>query len=243
MISIRPLVWATLILACWCPSAHAVEQKLDTITAGRTGTGAPLQTLPRWTALGRPSLALALSGGSARGIAHVGVLQALHEDGVEFDAIAGTSFGALIGAFVCAGLWPDEVEHVRGVTHVLEDEAAAGVGRGLAQAGLAHAGTREQQHGNPRGCFGACGVDDAPANGGRTRGHVGQTRGRVGQARGRVEGGLGQGGGSDQRHRQREPAGAMAHSARGAGCGHITAAVPRTKIAPPIQIQLTRGLR
>ena len=112
MTSTRRLISAALILMCSCLAAGAAEKRLDTITARRIDSGAPLQALPRWTAPGRPSLALALSGGGARGIAHVGVLEALHEDGVELDGIAGTSFGALLGSFVCAGLWPDEVEQI-----------------------------------------------------------------------------------------------------------------------------------
>lgn len=47
---------------------------------------------------GQRRLALALGGGAAKGIAHVGVLQRLEEEGLEADAIAGTSAGAFIGA-------------------------------------------------------------------------------------------------------------------------------------------------
>ena len=41
----------------------------------------------------RPKVGLVLSGGAARGIAHIGVLKALEEQGVRIDAIAGTSMG------------------------------------------------------------------------------------------------------------------------------------------------------
>jgi len=41
---------------------------------------------------------LALSGGAARGLAHIGVLDVLHKEGIPIDLIAGTSFGALVGA-------------------------------------------------------------------------------------------------------------------------------------------------
>lgn len=47
-----------------------------------------------------------LSGGGARGIAHLGVLQAFHEAGVVPGAISATSAGALVGAFIAAGLTP-----------------------------------------------------------------------------------------------------------------------------------------
>lgn len=49
---------------------------------------------------------LVLSGGGARGAAHVGVLQALNENGIFPDAISGASSGALIGALYCQGLSP-----------------------------------------------------------------------------------------------------------------------------------------
>ena len=46
---------------------------------------------------------LALSGGAARGLAHVGVLAVLEEEGIPIDMIAGTSMGAIIGAFYAQG--------------------------------------------------------------------------------------------------------------------------------------------
>jgi NTE family protein len=48
-------------------------------------------------------VALVLSGGSARGIAHIGVLEVLEENKVPIDAIVGTSMGALIGGMYAAG--------------------------------------------------------------------------------------------------------------------------------------------
>jgi NTE family protein len=52
----------------------------------------------------RPRLGLALSGGFARGIAHIGVLRVLEEHGIPIDCIAGTSVGALIGAAYASGV-------------------------------------------------------------------------------------------------------------------------------------------
>jgi NTE family protein len=52
----------------------------------------------------RPRLALALSGGAARCIAHVGVIAALEEAGIEIDAVAGTSGGSLVGALYLDGM-------------------------------------------------------------------------------------------------------------------------------------------
>jgi len=51
-----------------------------------------------------PRVGLALAGGFARGIAHIGVLRALQSAGIPIDFVAGTSVGALIGACYCAGV-------------------------------------------------------------------------------------------------------------------------------------------
>ncbi len=45
-----------------------------------------------------PKVGLALSGGSARGLAHIGVLKALEEESIPIDMISGTNAGALVGA-------------------------------------------------------------------------------------------------------------------------------------------------
>ena len=58
----------------------------------------------------RPKVGLVLSGGAARGLAHIGVLKALEEQGVKIDAIAGTSMGAVIGGLYASGYKIDELE-------------------------------------------------------------------------------------------------------------------------------------
>jgi len=64
-------------------------------------------------AASRPfSIGIALGGGFARGIAHVGVLKVLEEEGIPIHSVAGTSVGALIGACYCSGLSPAEMEEV-----------------------------------------------------------------------------------------------------------------------------------
>lgn len=64
----------------------------------------------------QPRIGLALGGGSARGWAHIGVIQALRAQGIEPSVVAGTSIGALVGAaFACGHL--DGLEHwVRSLT-------------------------------------------------------------------------------------------------------------------------------
>jgi NTE family protein len=59
-----------------------------------------------------PPIGVALGGGFARGIAHIGVLKVLEEEGIPIRMIAGTSVGALIGAAYCSGLTIAELEDV-----------------------------------------------------------------------------------------------------------------------------------
>ena len=59
-----------------------------------------------------PRVALVLSGGGARGFAHVGVLQVLEELHIPVDLVIGTSMGALIGGLYASGLSPEALEEV-----------------------------------------------------------------------------------------------------------------------------------
>lgn len=52
---------------------------------------------------------LVLSGGGARGFAHIGVLRSLERAGAKFDVIAGTSMGAIVGSLYAAGHTPEEI--------------------------------------------------------------------------------------------------------------------------------------
>jgi len=60
----------------------------------------------------RPKVGLVLSGGAARGLAHIGVLKALEEQGIKIDAIAGTSMGAVVGGLYASGYKIDELENL-----------------------------------------------------------------------------------------------------------------------------------
>ncbi len=57
-------------------------------------------------------IGLVLSGGAARGLAHIGVLRALEENDIKVHAIAGTSFGAIIGGLYASGYKADEIEQI-----------------------------------------------------------------------------------------------------------------------------------
>lgn len=53
-----------------------------------------------------------LSGGGARGFAHIGILKAFYEKGIFVNSISATSAGALIGALICDGFEPAEIEEI-----------------------------------------------------------------------------------------------------------------------------------
>ena len=66
------------------------------------------------------TIGVALGGGFARGIAHIGVLKVLEEEEIPVSAITGTSVGALIGACYCSGLSLAEMEDIARNTPIHE---------------------------------------------------------------------------------------------------------------------------
>ena len=64
----------------------------------------------------RPRVGLALAGGFARGIAHIGVLRVLRDEGIPVDCVAGTSVGALIGAAYCSAATLEHMERIASET-------------------------------------------------------------------------------------------------------------------------------
>jgi NTE family protein len=77
---------------------------LTALSAGPVAAQEPALAPPR------PRVGLVLSGGGARGLAHVGVLQALEELRVPVDAIAGTSMGAVVGGLYASGMTAAEID-------------------------------------------------------------------------------------------------------------------------------------
>jgi NTE family protein len=70
--------------------------------------------------ISRTSVCMVLSGGGARALAHIGAIQALEEEGVPIDAIAGTSMGALIAALSAKGVRANEIRD-RMRRHLIEN--------------------------------------------------------------------------------------------------------------------------
>ncbi len=64
------------------------------------------------TVLAQQKVGVVLSGGAAKGIAHVGVLKALEENEIPIDYIVGTSMGGIIGGCYAAGMSPSQIEEI-----------------------------------------------------------------------------------------------------------------------------------
>jgi NTE family protein len=94
-------------LACAVPG-HATPPDDTAAQEPATAAGAA----PGSSGATRPRIGLVLSGGGARGAAHVGVIRALEEMRVPIDAVAGTSMGAVVGGLYAAGLNGAEIERV-----------------------------------------------------------------------------------------------------------------------------------
>jgi NTE family protein len=84
--------------------------------AAATAPAAPSEVTPSLapgaSTQSRPRIGLVLSGGGARGAAHIGVIRALEQLRVPIDAVAGTSMGAVVGGLYAAGLSGAEIEGV-----------------------------------------------------------------------------------------------------------------------------------
>jgi NTE family protein len=94
---------AVAALLAFTVSAGAQE------AAPQRAVGAAADAVPAHQ--GRPRIGLVLSGGGARGAAHIGVLKMLDRLRVPVDVIAGTSMGAVVGGLYASGMSGDEIEH------------------------------------------------------------------------------------------------------------------------------------
>ncbi len=60
----------------------------------------------------RPKIGVALSGGGAKGLAHIGILKAIDSAGLQVNYITGTSMGSIIGALYACGYSADTIEKI-----------------------------------------------------------------------------------------------------------------------------------
>ncbi len=93
---------AAILLSIFCLlSTIPVYAEADTQTVTETNTVVDQQ---------RPKIGLVLSGGGARGLAHIGILKVLEKNNIPIDYIVGTSMGSIIGGLYAIGLSPEEIE-------------------------------------------------------------------------------------------------------------------------------------
>lgn len=115
LVNLLNLFMICTLLTCASPFIQAAEAvETSSITASNTTTQY------------RPNIGLVLSGGGARGFAHIGVLRVLEENNVPVDYVVGTSMGSIIGGLYAIGLSPDDIENgVKGINWdtVFEDFA------------------------------------------------------------------------------------------------------------------------
>ena len=105
LISVIMLIFAALTMAQQA-SAHSVNRKADSL--------AIVQMRERMAEIRktRPTVALVLSGGGAKGAAHVGVIRRIEELGIPVDMVLGTSMGGLVGALYSLGYTPDQLDEI-----------------------------------------------------------------------------------------------------------------------------------
>ena len=71
-----------------------------------------LITLSIYTQSKQPKVGLVLSGGGAKGFAHIGVLKAIDKAGIQIDYVGGTSMGAIVGGLYAAGYSANQIEEI-----------------------------------------------------------------------------------------------------------------------------------
>src|SRR4051812_37244782 len=99
------------VWACACATLVVAAEAAAPIALPAAGASAPLARAAR------PRVGLVLSGGGARGLAHVGALKVLEQARIPIDAIAGTSMGAIVGGLYASGMRADALERELNAVH------------------------------------------------------------------------------------------------------------------------------
>lgn len=89
----RDFIWLFLFF-CIIPYGSYAQSNADTASVNKIKIG------------------LALSGGGAKGFAHIGVLKVLDQEGIPISMISGTSMGSIVGALYSIGYTPEQIEHI-----------------------------------------------------------------------------------------------------------------------------------
>ena len=109
-----PPILLVVLVAALSAACAAPMQRPMAVTAPVSVQLSQQERSPRYSAQSRPSIGVAFGGGSARGIAHVGVIRWLAEHRIPVDVAAGTSMGGLIGGSFASGMDADEIATMLG---------------------------------------------------------------------------------------------------------------------------------
>ena len=104
---VRLALWSASILAAGC--AAPLRQAPIAASAPQAP---PPERPARAVIEGRPVVGVAFGGGSARGLAHIGVIRWFQEHRIPIDVAAGTSMGGLVGGAFASGMDADELDHL-----------------------------------------------------------------------------------------------------------------------------------
>ena len=96
----------------WKPAATLLAAILLAIAVKGQQAASPANRAALPAAQGRPVIGVALEGGGALGLAHIGVLQWMEEHHIPVDRVAGTSMGALVGSLYASGLTPAQLRAI-----------------------------------------------------------------------------------------------------------------------------------
>ena len=111
----RPLLSAVVVLLCWISipvhgqnnlSSISVDPEADSIAIVKMRH--KMDSIRQY----RPTVAVVLAGGGAKGAAHVGVLEYIYELGIPVDMVLGTSMGGLMGGLIAMGYSPEAIDSI-----------------------------------------------------------------------------------------------------------------------------------
>ena len=108
--------WRSVCVALWCVAsmvaASCAAPLRQAPVASAVSQPSPLVQPERALVEGRPVVGVAFGGGSARGLAHIGVIRWFEEHRIPIDVAAGTSMGGLVGGAFASGMDADELDRL-----------------------------------------------------------------------------------------------------------------------------------
>ncbi|HEX8879972.1 MAG TPA: patatin-like phospholipase family protein [Candidatus Acidoferrum sp.] len=101
-----------ILLLLLPPSLLRARQETPAVSAPAAASTNSVPATTKTPQQNRPKIGVALEGGGAMGLAHIGVLRWFEEHHVPVDYVAGTSMGGLVGGFYATGMTPEEMQEL-----------------------------------------------------------------------------------------------------------------------------------